>query len=211
MELPKKQNQQAGHCGPGCCSHRAVRSGNIRWVLVAIVLVAAGAIFVRARMKKNGGSTQMSAPSFAASATLPRPAGDSDVRTNSAATGQAAETSSETSVGSLSELNTLAKDMQAVFLFVPGKDGTSPGISISMNAAKRTIDAQWGIEIGLFNLKPGSRDYDQTAAQVSVPGVLVILKNGARSAISGDITETNLVRGFFSAVSSGGCCPFGGE
>lgn len=208
MELPKEQDQQAGHCGSGCSCRGTVPLGKMRWVLVAIVLVAAGAMVMRARMKRNGASAQMSAPALAASAALPMPAGDSGARTNSVATGKPPETGVETSVGSLSELNTLAKDMQAVFLFVPGKDGASSG-SLSMNAAKRTIEAQWGIKMGLFNLKPGSRDYDQTAAQMSVPGVLVVLKNGARSAISGDITETNLVRGFFSAVSSGGCCPLG--
>jgi hypothetical protein len=138
-------------------------------VLVAIVLVAAGAMIVGARMKRN---------------------------------------SAETSVGALSELDSLDKEMKAVFVFVPGKDGASAR-PLSMISAKRTIEVEWGIKIGLFNLKPDSRDYDEIAAKMSLPGVLVILKGGARSAISGDITETNLIRGFLAAVSAGACCPLG--
>jgi hypothetical protein len=168
MELLK--NQTSG-CGPGCGCNATGTPGKMRWVLIVIVLVAAGAMVVGARMKKNR---------------------------------------AETSIGALSELDSMGKEMRAVFLFVPGKDGVAAR-PLSMSSAKRSIEAEWGIKIGLFNLKPGSRDYDELAAKMSLPGVLVILKGGARCAISGDITETNLVQGFLAAVSAGACCPLGSE
>jgi hypothetical protein len=166
MELLKNQ---ASGCGPGCGCKATVAPGKMRWVLIAIVLVAAGAVVVGARMKKSG---------------------------------------AETSIGALSELDSMEKEMRAVFLFVPGKDGAAAR-PLSMSSAKRSIEAEWGIKIGLFDLKPGSRDYDELAAKMSLPGVLVILKGGARCAISGDLTETNLIRGFTAAVNAGACCPLG--
>ena len=75
------------------------------------------------------------------------------------------------------------------------------------------IEAQ-GKKIGLFNLKPGSRDYDQIAKQMPVPGVLTIVKGHGMSAVSGEITEAKLVQGFVAASSAScgpsaaaGCCP----
>jgi hypothetical protein len=78
-----------------------------------------------------------------------------------------------------------------------------------MKGAARTIEAQ-GKKIGLFTLKPGSPDYDQIAKQMSVPGVLTIVKGRGMSAVSGDITEAKLVQGFVAASSAGGCGPSAG-
>ena len=78
-----------------------------------------------------------------------------------------------------------------------------------MNKAARTIEAQ-GKKIGLFTLKPSSPDYDQIAGQISMPGVLAMVKGRGMSAISGDITESKLVQGFVAASSAGGCGPSAG-
>jgi hypothetical protein len=113
-------------------------------------------------------------------------------------------------IGSLSELNTMAAKPDAVFVFLPGKEGASANPpSTAMNGAARTIEAQ-GKKIGLFTLKPGSPDYDQIAKQISVPGVLAMVKGRGTSPISGDITETKLVQGYLAASSAGGCGPSAG-
>jgi hypothetical protein len=78
-----------------------------------------------------------------------------------------------------------------------------------MKGAARMIEAQ-GKKIALFTLQPGSRDYDQIAAQMPVPGVLTIVKGRGMSAVSGEITETKLVQGFVAASSAGGCGPSAG-
>jgi hypothetical protein len=79
-----------------------------------------------------------------------------------------------------------------------------------MNGAVRTIESKAGKKCGLFTLKSGSPDYDQIAAQMSVPGVLAIVKGCGMSPISGDITEAKLVQGFVAASSAGGCGPSAG-
>jgi hypothetical protein len=113
-------------------------------------------------------------------------------------------------IGTLSELNTVTTNLDAVFVFLPGKEGTSANSpSTPMKNAARTIEAQ-GKKIGLFTLKAGSSDYDQIAGQISLPAVLAMVKGRGMNAISGDITETKLVQGFLAASSAGGCGPSAG-
>ena len=97
--------------------------GKTRWVIGAIVLVAAGVMVVRAMIKSDGASPQSSAPAFAALAASPTPAGESGTATNSVAAAPAAETSVGTTIGALAELNTVAAKTDAVFVFLPGEGG----------------------------------------------------------------------------------------
>jgi hypothetical protein len=115
-----------------------------------------------------------------------------------------------TSIGAIAELNTVATNLDAVFIFLPGKEGISVNPPLTpMQGAARTIEFK-GLKCGLFTLKAGSRDYDQIAGQISLPGVLAMVKGRGMSAISGDITETKLVQGYLAASSAGGCAPGSG-
>jgi len=179
-------------------------------VIGAIVLVAAGVMVVRAMTKSDGIPTQAVAPAFAASIASQTAAGTGRTVTSSEVAPPVAETSVGTTIGALSELDTVAAKTDAVFIFLPGKDGTSDNPpSTPMKGAARTIETQ-GKKIGLFTLKAGSRDYEQIAAQMSVPGVLTIVKGRRMSAVSGDITEAKLVQSFVAASSAGGCGPSAG-
>jgi MYXO-CTERM domain-containing protein len=202
--------QQAAGCGPGCGCNAPGTPGKTRWVIGAIVLVAAGALVVRAMIKSDGAATQTTAPAFAALAASPTPAGENGIATNSVATAPATETSVGTSIGALAELNTVAAKTDAVFVYLPGKEGT-PGNppSTPMNGAVRMIEAQ-GKKCALFTLKAGTQDYNQIAAQMSVPGVLAMVKGRGMSAVSGEVTESKLVQGFLAASSAGGCGPSAG-
>lgn len=202
MELLK---QQAAACGPECGCHAPSGTGKWRWVLGGIVLIAAVAMVARAVIKSNGASTQTSAPAFAAAVA-------SDTAASaSGSTDQTAETSVGRTLGALSELNSVAANTDAVFIFLPGKGGTSGNLpSTPMKSAARTIESKIGAKCGLFTLKAGSRDYDGIAAQISVPAVLAMVKGGGLIPISGDITETKLIQGFVAASRAGGCGPSAG-
>ncbi|MFH0795591.1 MAG: hypothetical protein V2A65_00855 [Candidatus Omnitrophota bacterium] len=239
--------QQASVCRPECGCHATGASGRIRWVLGAIVLVAAAAMVARALIKSNRASTQPSAPAFEAPAGVQMPAPESDSAAPSVKIGRTSEvmpgkkTGSATpsvqvqkpsdskdrkgnasaappvtntkeseavvgkKIGAISELNTVAVDVDAVFVFLPGKNTAGSSLpTVQINGAMRTIEAQ-GQKIGLFTLKTDSRDYENIAAQVSVPAVLAMVKGRGMSAVSGDITETKLVQGFVAASRAGGC------
>jgi hypothetical protein len=195
MELLK---QQASSCAPGCACHGTGSSGRLRWVLGVIVLLVAATLVARAVVKSHESSTEPASPAFAPLAPATTPA-----------TAEVTTADTTRSIASLSELNTLAVANDAVFVYVPGKDG-SPGDppAAAMKSAASRITSQ-GYKIALFTLQAGSRDHQQLAAQMSVPAVLAMVKGRGMSPVSGKVTETKLIQGFVAASNAGGCGPGG--
>lgn len=204
MELLK---QQSSSCGAGCACHTSSGAGKSRWIIGVIVLAVAGVMVARAITRSGGSQSAKSTSGFADPVASQTAAG----APNSGVAASITEESLDTTIGSFSELNTVAAKTDAVFIFVPGKDGASDKTpSATIRGAARTIESKAGFRCGLFTLKAGSRDYDQIVAQMSVPGVLALVKGRGMSAVSGEITEAKLVQGFVAASSSGGCGAGGG-
>lgn len=197
-------NQEASTCGSGCGCHSARPTGKMRVIVGVIVLVAAGVLVSRAVMKENGAKTAPAANHFA---TLAVP-----VQTPGDATAKPAATDTLKEIASLSELNAVATDSFGVFVYLPGKGPAAAKAPVAqMQGAARTIEPQLrGGKIAMFALKVDSPDYDQVASQVTVPGVLAMVKGKGMSATSGDITETKLVQALVTASSAGGCGPASG-
>jgi hypothetical protein len=173
-------------------------------MLGAIVLVAAGVLVVRAVIRNNGATTDPASARFSALAAPGQTPAPDGKATPSDAVGVQ-------EIGALSELNAVAADMAGVFVFLPGKNETAVKMpTAQIRGAARTIEPQVRGKIGIFTLKTNSRDYEQLATQMAVPGVLAMVKGRGMSAISGDITETKLVQGFVAASSAGGCGPSAG-
>jgi hypothetical protein len=138
------------------------------------------------------------------------PAGQGLPNSNSVANSQRPGTRGGRVLGSLSELNTLTSEMNAVFVFLPAKDRAPTAAALAaIDGAKKGLEARFEIKIGLFTLMPGSPDYSEIAAQMAVPGVVAIVKTGVRRFISGELTEDKIVEGFMAAMGAGGCCPLG--
>ncbi len=155
--------------------------GKVYWVLGAMVVVTVAAMAVRGLVNSR------------AAGPLP-----------------GAETGAVRSIGALAELNGLGDEVNAVFVFLPAKGGAPDRpVCQAMEAAKRTIETKYGIKMGLFSLKPGTTDYGDIAEKMSVPGVVAIVRTGARGFVTGTITEAKLVDGFGAAAAASGCCPFG--
>ena len=159
MELLK---QEASACGPGCGCHTVGPSSRNRWVVGVIALVAAGVLVARAVVRNNGASADAATAGFAAvttTAETPPPA-------NEAAT-------AVKEIAALSELNAVAVDTDAVFVFLPGKGDASGKMPVApIQAATRTIESRARSKVGIFTLKADSPEYAQLAAQVAVPGML---------------------------------------
>jgi len=221
MEKLKQQASACG-CGSGCACNTPRSSQKTRWVIGAIVLVAAGALAVRAVIKSNRISAQTSAPAFSvpttAQASVPpqvvqKPAPEAQTTAletgaaaNPSAPTQPVDTNIGTSIGAFTELNVVAATTNAVFIYLPGKDVSSSNPPLAaMQAAARTIESRANLKCGVFTLKADSPDYSQIASQVSVPGVLAVVKGRGMSAIADDITEEKLVQCFVAASNAGGC------
>ena len=213
MSTPKDEGnqsddreQEASICSPDCGCNPAAKTGKMRWVIGAIVLLAAGVMVVRAMSKTDATAAQKPVPAFAAPAASPTQAAEAKSAIDSSTTVQAEENTVGTMIGALAELNDVAAKTDVVFIFLPGKEpATGIPPSKPIKEAVRMIEEKAGKKCGIFTLKPGSRDYAQIAAQMSVPGVLAMVKGGGTSAVSGEITDTKLVQGFVSASSAGGC------
>ncbi len=200
---PTKQ-EGAACCGPGCGCGTAAKPGKARWVVGVIVLAAAGVLVVKGMIKSDKGAAQPAATGFANPAAV-QPAAVTD--TKAEATVAADETSVGTTLGALAELNTVAAKSDAVFVFLPAKEGASAKPAATpMKAAVRTMEGK-GVKCGLFTLKPGTRDYEQVSKQMQVPGVLALVKGRGMSAVSGEVTEAKLLQGYVAAGQAGGCGP----
>ena len=199
MELLK---QQAAACGHGCGCHTPGASGKMRWMLGAVVLVAAGTLVARAVIKNNGASAATPAAGFTTTALTEQPA--APVPTTS-------DTVAVKEIGALSELNAVATDMAGVFVFLPGKsETTAKAPTAQIWGAAQAIGPKVRGKIGIFTLKTNSRDYEQITAKIAVPGVLAMVKGRGMSVVSGEITEMKLVQAYVSASSAGGCGPSAG-
>ena len=201
VESPKQEASAC--CGPGCGCDSAKKPGKGRWVVGVIVLAAAGVLVVRGMIRSDKGSTQAAAAGFANPVATQAASGTG---TTAEAAG-ADETTVGTTLGAFAELNTAAAKTDAVFVFLPGKEGSGTKAPWApMKAAARAIEAK-GMKCALFTLKPGSPDYDQIAKQTPVPSVLALVKGRGMSAVSGEVTEAKLLQGYVGACSSGGCGP----
>ena len=208
MELLK---QQASACGSECGCQAPKAAGKMRWVLGALVLVAAGAMVVKAIIKANAPASEKAAAGFAALPTKGQPPVP-EASTLAAMKGPStvAGTKAIKTIGALSELNAVAADMDAVFVFVPGtNEAANKSPAELIQAAVRTIEAQSNNKVGIFTLKMDSPDYGQITAQLALPGVLAMVKGRGMVPVPWEITEQKLIQAFVAA-SNGGSCGAGG-
>ena len=233
----ERLKQEAAACGSGCSCHApGTTAGKTRWVVGAIILIAAGALAGRALLKSAGTAPKTAAPAFAAQpatataattaaatqidiATVPQ---EDKAVTAAPAAGTPADSAKVAStktepglvvgreIAAFADLNTVATDTNAVFVFLPAKTG-EPGKppTAQMEGAARTITEK-GNMVGLFTLKTDSPDYAQITGQMTLPAVLALVKGRGMKAVSGEITETKLVQGYIAALNAGGGCGAGG-
>ncbi|HZC23737.1 MAG TPA: hypothetical protein VE866_10405, partial [Candidatus Binatia bacterium] len=97
-------------------------------------------------------------------------------------------------------------------VFVQGTNQTASINWAAMNGARRNLEAEWDIKLGLFELKTTPKDYEHLALRLPTfhpPELMIVLKNGSMTLYSGELTQSNVVQEFVHAVNSGGCCPLG--
>lgn len=200
--------QEASACGPDCCCHAGGPANKVRWIVGAIIILAAGVLVARAMLKSNSASAEKATPSFASLPAVEQtPVSLAGTTAATDAMPTAPVTVAVKELGTLSELNAVAADTGGVFVFLAGKnDPLIKAPLAQMRSAAKTIEAQ-GQKIGLFTLKTDSPDYAQVAAQTPVPCVLAMVKGRGMIPVAGDITETKLIQGFVAASSAGGCGP----
>lgn len=199
MGLPKTQDPA---CGSGCDCHAQGSTGKARFIIGVIVLAAAGALVARAVSKNNATVAAPASAGFAAPTAVQSPSN------GVAAVGDA---NSVKEISAFSELNTIAKDMDGVFVILPGKtNAATKEATAQIRSAALTIERQNKGKIGVFTLKTDCRDYEKVVSQIAVPGAIAMVKGRGMAPVSGDITEAKLIQAFVAASSAGGGCGAGG-
>lgn len=210
-----KQQAEAGSCGEGCSCNcgSSPCAGKARWLIGVVILIVAGALVARALTKTDNPTSAASDNGFAIPAAsaeapvdTPAPPAEDSASAKAASASESTSAGVGTMIGKFEDLNLAAAASDAVFVYLPGnnKDANIPALSTFLNAAN-TIKSKTGAKVAIFTLRPGSEDYQLLMTQVSIPGVLALVKGKGMSALSGEVTENKLLQSYVSASSAGGC------
>ena len=211
-------------CGVDCCSPSSGGAGaSWKTVVFVVVILLAGAVAAHSLLTRNNETTSVSADATSSFGTI----SSSDKAGLSTELSTASKQPSETvtvscgvtvdSFGSLAEIAD-EKGADVVFVFLPGEnEQLDQTASAQVEATMNMLSAK-GKQVAAFTLQKDSEGYAQMIEQFSVqslPSVVVAGKGCGAAAVSGEITETELLRAFVVAstpISCGiqcgsSCCP----
>ena len=117
------------------------------------------------------------------------------------------------SLDSLSALNNVAMNQDAVFVYIPSKtdEPIDSKTTDAVLSVQKTLKEK-SITLGLYTLSTSSPDYPKLSAQSQSPAILVASKGKGTSTVSGEVTETKLLQAYTaSSRAGGGCCPSGAK
>lgn len=154
-------------CGPGCgCGEPPLKGQNkLKMTIFLVVIVAVVGILIFKTTSAKQAAVATEIPGFAAPRTGPI--------TNSS--GQ--QGGSGAAISAIAELNTLANNLDTVFLLIPSPDNapTSQETRAVLAAAEKTLNSK-GLSTGIFTLPATSIDYPDIATTIKPPGIAVLTK-----------------------------------
>ncbi len=191
-------------CGPGCNCGTPSGSKAVKTIVSLIVLLAvAGIVVYKTTVAKPNASDAAAVQANAGFAVTP-----GNIAADATVQGSEKEAASSTFsvLESMGALNTVAKDTDAVFVYIPAQSGESASTE-TMNAvaAAQSVLQRNNIKLGLFTLAASSPDYANLSKQAQAPAILVAVKGKGMSAVSGDVSETKLLQAFTTCSRAGGC------
>jgi hypothetical protein len=231
----EKMNSE--NCGPGCDCGKPSGNTKVKFVACLIAILVVGGILVYKAIAKNASSaapsntdTGFTAPlaiqNSEPGSTIAPGIDTSSTSGTAVSAGQGAAVpgadsqqvvimeTSKKQIGdfldSLGSLNKVAANQDAVFIFLPAKaDATvTKETDKAVEAAKKTLESK-NVRIGLYTLQSSAPEYTNIAAQLTLPGMLVLSKGRGMGAVSGEITEEKLLQAYVASSRAGGCGPSG--
>lgn len=185
-EVSVKPSDSVAACGPGCDCNTPAKGSRPKMLVSLVVMAAVIGILaykaVASRQVDVGSGTANFESAVAFGAT------------------------SSNNLGSFGELNTVAMDKDAVFVYIPNKKGgnVSDATKNAVLSAQKTLGSK-GTRVGLFALKTSSPDYAGISSQVEVPAVLVVIKGKGMSVVSGEASESGILQAFVASSRASGC------
>lgn len=207
-------------CGPDCDCNKPPKKSNMKIVVPVVVLLAAAGILGYKLMRPKPTIAEQTAVSFTnnsacipavTNAAVPEQANQAETApvVKKAAPKPIANTVQVgESLASLASLNTCAMDKDAVFILIPAKDDAKVARSTAdvVTESQKAIEDQ-GITVGVYTLSSGSPEYANLAAQVTIPGLLVMSKGKSAAGVKGDLTKDKIIQAFVASSRASGCGP----
>jgi hypothetical protein len=207
-------DNEPSSCGPDCsCNPKKGLSIQVKVILLAIIIVGAGAVLTASLIKKS--QTAASAkPSTGYAVSIPQTPLTASMFKNDVS-GSGADDSqavSFTPLASISALNDVAQDVDGVFiLMVKNEADKTTAIVKEVTAAKKAI-ATRGIRMAAFQLSSNAPEFSVFSSQLPPPGIVVIVKGKSMRGVQGaDINKTKLLQAFIAASQASSCCSSGGN
>lgn len=209
-----KENTTSSECGPDCsCTTKKGLPLQVKVILLVIIIAIAGTVLANSLINKSRTKAAVDSPmGYALTASQPS-ASSAIVQTDSAVSGKAdTQIVSLKPLASLSALNTVALDVDGVFILLVKSDAEkTPSILKEIASAKNAIMAH-GTRMGTFQLSSDAQDFAMLSAQLQPPGVVVIIKGRGMKGVRGaDINQTKLLQAFMGAMQPTSCCSAGGN
>jgi len=200
------------NCGPGCDCGKPSSNKKVKAVVCIIVLLAICGIFVYKAKSAKQPAPVNTATAFAAPVAKEvneqKPAVPTIDKQEPAV--KAVEEIKRVGefLDSFASLDKVAGNQDAVFVFIPakGNESVNKETTDAIASAEQKIKAS-GIKLGLYTLQSSSPEYANLAAQMPLPGMLVMSKGRGMGAVSGEITEEKILQVFVASSRAGGCGP----
>jgi len=198
---PKSEYEAASCTSPGCCASAADSTSRWKTLVFLLVMGAAVAMLAHALVKKSGKTTDVDQQSFSAGA----PGMETSAET--------APALSDLTLDAFASRNSIADEIETVFILLPGEDGNR------VQATSRQVDAAMiklrskGKKVATFTLEKSAADYAQLVEQLSItsfPSVVAIGRGCGSRVVSGEITETKLLQAFVATSTPSSSCGPGG-
>ena len=208
VQVPS-QVEETAQCGPGCnCGATGLRR-NGKLAICLIVIAAAILVLARGFARKAETGTAQAKTAFATTVPASIPKTPAAEKANGTQTNQATSAVWGEPLAGLTDLNQVAAQTQAVFIYLP-KKGQGPIASVKQQIEEAAGKAQsGGTKMGCYTLDANSDDYAKVTSQIPSPCVLAMVKGGGGSAVSGEITEEKLLQAIVSASRPSSCGPSG--
>jgi hypothetical protein len=202
------------NCGPGCDCGKPLGNKKTKAAVCLIVLLAIGGVFAYKAQSAKQIPPANTETAFAAPVAQEVSEQKPVVPTTDQQEPVIKTVDEKQRVGefldSLASLNKVAVNQDAVFVFVPakGNDTVNKQTIDAIASAEKKIRTA-GVSLGLYTLQSGTPEYTNIAAQLPLPGMLVLSKGRGMGALSGEITETKLLQAYVASSRAGGCGPAG--